>query len=77
VLNKLQTVIRTITTNKKVILYILLDAACSTNVDSGACLINHIKKALITTLLKNGDNCDVTNYTHFQLSTLFSKIFEI
>ena len=25
-------------------MYILLDTACSTNVDSGACLINHIKK---------------------------------
>jgi len=25
-------------------MYILLDTACSTNVDSGACLINHTKK---------------------------------
>jgi hypothetical protein len=25
-------------------MYILLDTACSTIVDSGACLINHIKK---------------------------------
>ena len=29
-------------------MYILLDTACSTNVDSGACLINHIKKKMHT-----------------------------
>jgi len=31
-------------------MYILLDTACSTNVESGECLINHIKKNRTGTL---------------------------
>jgi len=32
-------------------MYILLDTACSTTADSGACLINHIKKMSECTLI--------------------------
>jgi len=41
-------------------MYILLDTACSTTVDSGACLINHIKKKQYT--------------SHFQASPIFRTI---